>query len=71
MLECSYLDIYSLHRGNILCSAANRRGAPDFGDPNILGARTISSISVSNYICIFVLVQLNVFFTVLLIEDIC
>ena len=27
--------------------------APDFGRPQILGVRTISSIFVSNYICIF------------------
>jgi len=31
--------------------------APDFGGPKILGVRTISSTFVSNYICIFVLVQ--------------
>ena len=31
--------------------------APDFWVPKILGARTVSTIAVSNYICIFVLVQ--------------
>ena len=36
--------------------------APDFGGPQILGVKTISSISVSNYICIFVLVQRTLFY---------
>jgi len=34
-----------------------KRRAPDFRVPKILEAWTISSISVSNYLCIFVLVQ--------------
>jgi len=36
--------------------------APDFWVPKIWGARTISSMSVSNYICIFVLVQRTFFY---------
>jgi len=34
-----------------------------------LGEKNISSISVSNYICIFVLVQRTFFFTVALTKD--
>jgi len=36
--------------------------APNFGGPQNFGSRTISSIPVSNYTCIFVLVQ-RTFFT--------
>jgi len=42
--------------------------ATDCGGPKILWVRTIFSISVSNYICIFALVQ-RTFFTVLLTKD--
>jgi len=35
---------------------------PRFWEPKILGVRTISSISVSNYICSFVLVQHTFFY---------
>jgi len=49
--------------------------APDFGGaqsfgskPKVLGVRTISSISVSDYICIFVLIQ-HTFFTMPLAKD--
>jgi len=36
--------------------------APDFGGSKIMGVRTISSNSASNYICIFVLVQRTFFY---------
>jgi len=36
--------------------------APDFGSPKIWGVRTISSISVINYVCIFILVQRTLFY---------
>jgi len=42
--------------------------ALDFGGPERLGVRTVSSISVSNDICIFVLVQ-RTFFTMPLTKD--
>jgi len=42
--------------------------APDFGGPKILRVRTISSISVRNYICAFDLVQ-HTFFTMPLTKD--
>jgi len=45
-------------------------GPLGFGGPNILGVRTISSIFVSNYIYIFLLVQ-RTFFTMQLTKDLC
>jgi len=36
--------------------------APDFGVPEILGVRTISSIFIDNYTCIFVLFQRMLFY---------
>jgi len=36
--------------------------APDFGGPKILGIRKISSISISIYICILVLLQRTCFY---------
>jgi len=43
---------------------------PRFWEPKILGVTTIFSISVSNYICSFVLVQ-HTFFTMPLTKDLC
>jgi len=42
--------------------------APDYGGPHNFGSRTISSISVRNYTCIFVLVQ-HTFFYYALTKD--
>jgi len=48
---------YASRRGFTIRLKRLKPRAPEFGDPKNLEVRTISSISVSNYICIFVLVQ--------------
>jgi len=59
-----------LRRGFTIRLKRLKPRAPILGRPKISGVRTISSIFVSNYICIFVLVQ-RTFFTMPLTKDLC